>query len=49
MGGASRRGGSDTSDERRQDSYSKQFRKQYKVNKKTGEVKKRNPISRLWV
>lgn len=47
MGGASRRGGSDTSDERRQDSYSKQFRKQYKVNKKTGDVKKRNIIERV--
>jgi len=47
MGGASRQGGSDTSDERRQDSYSKQFRKNYTVNKKTGKVKKRNPISRL--
>ena len=45
--GASRRGGSDTSDERRQDSYSKQFRKQYTVNKKTGDVKKRNLVSRI--
>ena len=47
MGGASRQGGSDTSDERKQDSYSKQFRKNYTVNKKTGKVKKRNPIQRL--
>lgn len=45
--GASRSGGSDTSDERRQDSYSKQFRKNYTVNKKTNKVKKRNVISRL--
>ena len=45
--GASRAGGSDTSDERKQDSYSKQFRKNYTVNKKTGKVKKRNVISRL--
>jgi hypothetical protein len=49
MGGASRRGGSDTSDERKQDSYSKQFRKQYTVNKKTGDVKKRNIISRILI
>ena len=45
--GASRSGGSDTSDERKQDSYSKQFRKNYTVNKKTGAVKKRNIVSRL--
>ena len=45
--GASRRGGSDTSDERKQDSYSKQFRRQYTVNKKTGDVKKRNLVSRI--
>ena len=45
--GASRAGGSDTSDERKQDSYSKQFRKNYTVNKKTGDVKKRNIVSRL--
>jgi len=49
MGGASRRGGSDTSDEKRQDSYSKQFRKQYTVNKKTGKPKKRNIISRILI
>lgn len=49
MGGASRRGGSDTSDERKQDSYSKQFRKQYTVNKKTGDVKKRNIIERILI
>ena len=49
MGGASRRGGSDTSDERRQDSYSKQFRKQYTVNKKTGKPKKRNVVSRILI
>lgn len=49
MGGASRRGGSDTSDERKQDSYSKQFRKQYTVNKKTGDVKKRNVIERILI
>ena len=47
--GASRSGGSDTSDERRQDSYAKQFRKQYTgtVNKKTGKAKKRNIIERV--
>ena len=49
MGGASRRGGSDTSDEKKQDSYGKQFRKQYTVNKKTGKVKKRNVISRILI
>jgi len=38
MGGASRRGSSEDREEKRTDSYSKQFRKQFKVNKKTGEV-----------
>mgnify|MGYP003671744520 CR=1 FL=1 len=46
MGGA-RTGGSDTADDKKQDSYAKQFRKNYTVNKKTGKVKKRNVISRL--
>ena len=36
-------GGSDTADERRQDSYSKQFRKNYKITKK-GEVKEKSGI-----
>lgn len=44
MGGpSSSSGGSDTADEKRQDSYSNQFRKNYTVNKK-GEVKEKSKI-----
>jgi len=49
MGGASRRGSSEDREEKKTDSYSKQFRKQFKVNKKTGEVKKRNIVSRILI
>ena len=38
-------GGSDTADERRQDSYSKQFRKNYKITKK-GEVKEKSGLEK---
>jgi hypothetical protein len=44
MGGAST-GGSDTSDEKKQDSYSTQFKKNYKV-KKDGTVKKKNVVEK---
>ena len=44
MGGAST-GGSDTADDKKQDSYAKQFRKNYKVTNK-GKVKERNFIEK---
>ena len=43
MGSRGDSGGSDTADEKKQDSYSKQFRKNYTVNKK-GEVKEKSKI-----
>jgi len=43
MGTVGDSGGSDTADEKKQDSYSKQFRKNYTVNKK-GEVKEKSKI-----
>ena len=46
MGGAST-GGSDTSDEKKQDTYSTQFKKNYKTTK-DGKVKKKNVENKLF-
>jgi hypothetical protein len=45
MGGAST-GGSDTSDEKKQDTYSTQFKKNYKI-KNDGTVKKKNVLEKV--